>query len=298
MMSFRTGATRRNGGAFLRVLPALLTLALSAAALAEPVGHNGVKVEKWAGDLAGAQGLARAGNGEVWVAEHDAGRVSRYSADGKKLGVLAEGLQAPSWALTHADGLLVAERKGNSVAHITAKGELTRLPGEIIDPLGLARDPSKPGAVLVVSHRTSQVRRFTWDTDAKKFSLEATPVVTPAEGTKYGWRDLTIASDGTIYVTDEVSNAILRRKVNGELVPWVEKLSSPSGLGFSPNGTLYVTEEGTGRVSRISADGKAEVLAEGLGAARALLFLDARTLLVSDRRGGAVWKVTLPSADA
>jgi sugar lactone lactonase YvrE len=279
------------------LLPAVATLALSAVALAQPVGQGGVKVEKWAGDLAGAQGLARAANGEVWVAEHDAGRVSRFSANGKKLGILAEGLQSPSWVLTHLDGLLVAERKGNSVAHITAKGELTRLAGEVIDPLGLARDPSKSGALLVVSHRTSQVRRYAWDTTNKKFTLEATPAVTPAEGAKYGWRDLATSPDGTIYVTDEVSNAILRRKAGGALEPWVEKLSSPSGLGFSPSGTLYVTEEGTGRVSRISAEGKAEVLAEGLGAARALLFLDAQTILVSDRRGGTVWKVTLPSAD-
>jgi hypothetical protein len=279
-----------------RITATSLTLAALALALpsaAQELGKNGATVRKWASGLAGPQGIARAAGGEILIAEHDAGRVTRFAADGTKKGVLAEGLQAPSWALFHQGVLFVCERKGNSVARITPSGELTRLPGEVIDPLGIIPDPAKPGALLVLSHRASLIRRFNWSSDAKQFTLESEPAITPPGGGKYGWRDLICGQDGTIYVTDEVVKAVLRRKPNGQFEEWSKNLLSPSGLGFSAKGDLYVTEEG-GRVSRLAADGTPTVLAEGLGAARAILFLNETTMLVTDRRGGDVWEITLP----
>ncbi len=280
---------RRRTGAAL-----LLSLGLIATAGAEPVGKGGVTVRKWADGLGGPQGLVRGADGSILVVEHDAGKVSRYSQGGMKLGTLAEGLKSPSWALLHDGALFVAERKGNSVARITPGGEVVRLEGEVVDPLGIISDPKQPRAFLVVSHRQSQVRRFVWDGGAKRFSLQSEAVVVPAGGAKYGWRDLAAAPDGTLFFTDEVAHAVLRRKPGGEVESWATGLASPSGLAYSPGGELYVSEEG-GRVSRLAADGTPTVLAEGLGAAREILFLDARNLLVSDRKGGAVWKVTLPA---
>jgi glucose/arabinose dehydrogenase len=270
----------------------LLALGLPAVLQAQGAGREGVVVTKWAEGLGGPQGLARASNGEILVAEHDTGKVSRFDTAGKKLGVLSEGLLSPSWALFHEGALYVSERKGNSVARI-ADGKLSRLPGEVVDPLGIIRDPKNPRALLVLSHRESVVRRFLPESAAGSFKLDAEPVVTPKGGTKYGWRDLAFGKDGTLYVTDEVSRAILRRKPGGELTEWSTNLASPSGLAFDNQGRLYVTEEGNGRVSRVADDGSVTVLAEGMGAARAILFLDNRTMLISDRRGGAVWKVTL-----
>lgn len=262
-------------------------------ARAQAVGKSGATVERWAVGLAGPQGIVRTSAGEVLIAEHDEGRIARYDTSGKRLGVLADGLKSPSWILLHQGVLFVSERQGNSVARVEG-GSITRLAGEVPDPLGLAADPRRPGALLVLSHRLSQVRRFASGPDGT-LVLEPAPVLAPEGGMQYGWRDVLATRDGTLYVTDELTRTVLRRPPGGQLAPWARYLGGPSGLALGPDGRVYVTEE-VGRVSRLRADGTPEVLAEGLGAARAILFLDRQSLLVTDRKGGAVWKITLPSS--
>lgn len=252
---------------------------------------------KWAEGLAAPQGLAVERAGTVLVVENGSGRVVRLDSAGKQAAVVAEGLKKPSWALFVGEMLYVAEREGNSVARIRPGRPLTRLTGEVIDPLGLAADPKRPGGLLVVSHRESVVRAFApGPMVSGRLALEPAPFAAGAAGAKYGWRDIAAADDGTLYVTDEVGGAVLRRLPGGAFQVWAGGLSSPSGLTLSPRGELYVTEEGNGRLSRLGTDGKATVVAEGMGKAREVVFLDARTLLVSDREGGTVWKVTLPAA--
>lgn len=261
-------------------------------ALAEPAGKDGTRISRWASGLQGPQGIVADASGMIYVVENGAGKVTRFRADGSAATTFAEGLQAPAWALWMDGALYVTERKGNSVAKIVTSGAVTRLKGEVIDPLGLTPDPSRPGAFLTLSHRESRVFRFAPASAAGEPRREDQPLLTPGEGAKYGWRDLLLAADGTLYVTDEVGRSVLRRRPGGSLEEWVTGLASPSGLVAAPGGALYVTEEG-GRLSRVSPDGKLTVLAEGLGAAREAFFLNARTLLVSDRQGGNIWQVTL-----
>lgn len=260
---------------------------------AEPTARAGAAISRWADGLAGPQGLALDAQGHVLVVEHDAGRIRRFQRDGRHPTTVAEGLRGPAWALWLDGTLYVSERKGNSVARIDPSGAVTRLPGEVIDPLGLIADPTSPGSLLVLSHRESVVRRFAPDS-SRQLRLQAEAVAVPAEGKKYGWRDLLITPDGTLYVTDELSRSILRRQSGGAWEVWAKGLSSPSGLALSPRGTIFVTEEGNGRVGEVGPDGQVRVFAEGLGMAREVLFLDERTLLVSDRQGGIVWKLVLP----
>ncbi len=263
--------------------------------LAAPEGRGGATVERWAEGLSAPQGLAVDDKNNVYVVENRAGRVRRFAGrDGKQSTVFAEGLRAPSWALFAGGTLYVAEREGNSVAEVNKANAVARLVGEVIDPLGLAPVPGQKDRFLVVSHRQSLILPFVRD-DVGRWTLQNTPYAAAAiGGTKYGWRDIAVASNGTLYVTDEVSGAILRQLPGDRMRTWKGDLKSPSGLAVSPRGDLYVTEEGNGRLSRLHADGKATVLADGLGKAREALFLDARTVLVSDREGGIVWKVTLP----
>ena len=253
------------------------------------------RVSLWTSGLSAPQGLASDGRGGVLVVENGAGRVTRFDRDGKNRSVVAEGLRAPAFALRVGAVLYVAEREGNSVAAVPLAGRrsLTRLSGQIEDPLGLAVSRSGPGSLLVVSHRQSTIRRFMANRGV--FTLETEPFLLPASGAKYGWRDLAVAPDGALYVTDEVSGAILRRKPGGALENWATGLDSPSGLAFGPGGSIYVTEEGRGRVSRVATNGTVTPLAEGLGKARAVLVLSPNALLVSDRAGGNLWKVTLPT---
>ena len=55
---------------------------------------NGAVVTKWAEGLAGPQGLTADGRGGVFVVENGAGRVRRFTADGKTSVVFLEGLKA------------------------------------------------------------------------------------------------------------------------------------------------------------------------------------------------------------
>lgn len=270
------------------------TAAFGQVSTAKPVAA-GVTVSSWAGGLSGPQGLVSDGHGGVLVVENGAGRVTRFGPDGKKRDVVAEGLRAPAFAVRTGGEVYIAERDGNTVAVVPAVGRraLTRLSGQIEDPLGLAVTRSGGTGLLVVSHRQSTIRRFVANRGA--FTLEAKPFLLPASGAKYGWRDLAVAPDGGIYVTDEVSGAILRRKPGGALEVWASGLSSPSGLAFGRGGSVYVTEEGNGRVSHVAPNGTVTPLAEGLGKARSVLLLSPNVLLVSDRAGGNVWKVTLPT---
>ena len=291
---------------FASLVAALAAVAVvPARAETEPTGKNGAKVEKWAEKLEAPQGLARDHKGNVFVVESGAGRVLRFERSGKKFDVYVEGLKAPAFALYARDDVLyVGQRNANLVATVRGKDGALGTSVEVADPLGLAPDPQNPQAILVVSHRTSEIKRF-FVKDVE-FSGKKVRYLFPSEepqaqvfaaakaGGKYGWRDLVLARGGTLYVTDEVAGAVLRRVPGGSLEEWAKGLSSPSGLALSPSGELFVTEEGTGRLSRVAPDGRAVVVAEGLGQARDALFLDRRRVLVTDRAGGNVWLVTLP----
>lgn len=252
-------------------------------------GKNGATVTRWAEGFDSPQGLAVDPAGVVFLVENGKGRVLRFTRDGRQKGVAAAELRAPAFAALIGSTLYVSERKGNSVAEIRKGGAVTRLSGTVVDPLGLA---AREGNLLVVSHRQSVVER--WAQTKRGFMRIGEPYLSPPSGTKYGWRDIAAGRDGTIYITDELSGAVLRRTAAGGLTGWVSGLSSPSGLALSPDGAVYVTEEGNGRLSRLTNDGRVTLLAEGLGTARDVAFLDARSLLVSDRAGGNVWKVVLP----
>jgi glucose/arabinose dehydrogenase len=298
IISLETGSRSTPAAATTAAVFGLAFLAvMSPVVAAEPEAAPGVTVTKWASGLAGPQGMALDDQGNVLVVEHDAGRVSRFSrtgdAPGRKGETLAEGLASPSFALRIGKATYIAERKGNSIARLGPDAALTRLEGEIIDPLGIAIDPKRPGALLAVSHRQSQVRVWTMDKTSSAGKLTPKPLLAPPSGAKYGWRDLLVMADGSLLVTDEVARAVLRRKPGGQLVPFASELSSPSGLSLSPAGVVFVTEEGTGQLTRLDAEGKGTMVARGLGAAREALFLDATTVLVSDRKGGDIWQVNL-----
>lgn len=273
-------------------LAAVATISVTAVAAADAVGHQGASVRQWAQNLAGPQGLATDGRGGVYVVENTANRVTRFSRDGAQSVVYVKALKSPSWALYREGVLYVAEREGNSIARVSGEGTLTRLAGEVVDPLGLAVDPKRPGSLLAVSHRQSLIHRFALQ-ETGQWALLAEPEVRHPAGVNYGWRDLAVDAGGVLYLTDEATGAILRRLPGGELQPWVTGLSAPSGLALGPDGGIYVTEEGNGRLSYVSRHGKIVMVAEGLGKAREVLPLDDRTLLVSDRAGGVVWQVQL-----
>lgn len=271
-----------------RIALLVLSLAPVAAQLprAEPIGTVAV----FADGLESPQGLALTPAGEVLVVEHNAGRVSRYSAAGERLGVLAEGLNTPAFAYLADDGALyVGERKGNRVLRL--RDGVVEVVCELADPLGLIAAPD--GELMwVVSHPESAVFAVPLAGGAPEV-VDAAP-----DGPRYGARDLALAPDGTLYLTDEARRVVYCRPPGGEWQRWLAEVPSPSGLAIGADGLVYLTAEGDGSLWRLdpAADRGAPVLlASGLGTAREVLIVGEGEFLVSDRAGGVVYRVTVPA---
>jgi sugar lactone lactonase YvrE len=244
----------------------------------------------WASGLQDPHGMARDAEGNVWIAEFKGGRVSRFSADGKKLGAVGEGLKGPAWVAASGATLYVSERKANRVLRV-ADGKLEPLAQAVEEPLGVVVD-ERTDQLFVVSHTTSKVwtRR-----DGKEPGALQVYYAPPETGGRYGLRCAAVAPDGALYVTDETDGRILKLSAGRTAETWVTGLQDPSGIVIGPDGAVYVADEGAGRVVRIGADRKAVVVAEGFERPRGLLLLGDGSLLVGDRANGTVYRVILPT---
>jgi len=254
---------------------------------------------EWASGLKEPQGMAHHGN-DILLADYGAGKVLRYSRDGKLLGTVAEGLKSPSQIAiarilraTEQDGkivkiwedenIAVSERKANRVIQIDKDGKITPLGDAIEEPLGLVSDSFNN--LFAVSHTTSTILRF----DGTKW----TPFFTPTEADRYGYRCLAM-DNGTLLLSDEESGEILMLSQSGRLATWAKGIADPSGITIGPDNAAYVTDESNGgRLWRVNNLGEKTIVAEGLGRPRGVLFLDEKTALVSDRNG-KVWKLVFP----
>jgi len=253
------------------------------------------KKTEWLSGLKEPQGMAIYGK-EILLADYGAGKVLRYSREGKLLGTLAEGLKSPSqivvgnkWVrsnrasqqLSLSPIIYVSERKANRIISIGSNGKITPVGQEIIEPLGLVSDGS---ALFAVAHTTSKILRF----DGKNWQ----PFFVPAEDGRYGYRCLAY-DKGTLLLSDEIGEEVLLLTQSGRIASWVEGIADPSGITIGPDGATYITDESDGgRLWRVNNVGEKTVVVEGLGRPRGVLFLDPQTALVSDRNG-KVWKIAL-----
>ena len=237
---------------------------------------------QWLSGLKEPQGMAFYGQ-EILIADYDAGRVLRYSREGKLLGTLAQGLKSPSQIVVFSKNqVFVSERKANRVIQIDKAGNITPVGQAIEEPLGLVAAGRE---IFVVSHTTSKIYRF----EGKKW----TPIFTPTESDRYGYRCLAY-DKGTLLLSDEDNGEILMLSQSGRLASWAKGIADPSGITIGADGATYVCDEGDGgRLWRVNNIGEKTIVAEGLGRPRGVLFLDKKTILVSDRNG-KVWKLVLP----
>jgi sugar lactone lactonase YvrE len=120
-----------------------------------------------------------------------------------------------------------------------------------------------------------------------------------AEG---GCNDLTIATDGTVYVSDFENARIFRLKPNeNTLTPWLsdQRLAAVDGLAFLGNGALYVNTFREGGLYRVSVnpDGSAGslvrlTLSQPLERPDAMRTIAPDTLLVAEG-GGKISTITV-----
>jgi sugar lactone lactonase YvrE len=238
----------------------------------------------WAKDLRQPQGIARDGQGNVYIAEYKGGQIAKFDANGKLLAHLGTELKSPAWIIQTPQGMFVSERKANRILKLNADGSLAPVPGEVVEPLGLAVD--NKGRLIVIAHTTSRV-----------FALENaafTPLYQAAEGKKYGYRNVAVDADGSLLISDEVDGVIRLLTPGGRMTTWASGLDSPTAVVIAPDKQVYALEEGNGRLVRIDANGSLTVVADGLGEPRDVEFLDAKTALVSDRDSGTIYQIKLP----
>jgi len=249
---------------------------------APPVAPLATKSE-WLVGLAEPQGLALDKDGHILVAEYKGGRVAKYNRDGKRVGVLAEGLKGPAQIAIGPRGeVYVSERKANRIIEIGADGKVVPLGGSIEEPLGLVAANQQ---LFAVSHTESKI--LSWDGTAW------ISIFAPAGAERYGYRCLAY-DKGALLVSDESGSEVLLVTQNGRSAPWATEIEDPSGITLGPDGAAYVTDESEGgRIYRIAANGLKRVVAVGVGRPRSLVFLDAKTALASDR-DGKVWKLRWP----
>ena len=241
-------------------------------------------------------------NGEVVLTDFQRGEVVRLDKDGKRLAILAKGLQNPSTISGDIDpygSYLITEPKANRVVQLSAHGEIRPVGGVIADPIGLS--PRIGSGPVVVSGTTSSlywwatppinmneaVASFgTWRGDWKAF-----PSIRTNNDEHHIFRSLTHSGD-TLFLTDEIEGAVWLRASNGFMSRIAKGLGTPSGLAFSPDGSLYVCDESKGgRLWKLDNHGKATLAANGLGRPFGIAFFDAKTAFVTNRDGN-VWKLT------
>ncbi len=238
----------------------------------------------FASGLKEPQGMAFDAKGNILICDYGAGQVLKYSRDGRRLGVLAEGLKSPSQIVMQGGRIYVSERKANRVIEIKPDGKVVPVGQEITEPMGLVSDGS---TLFAVAHTTSAILRF----DGTKWNPIFTAPIPEGRARRYGYRCLAY-DRGSLLLSDEVGKEVLLVSQSGRVAKWATGINDPSGIAIAPNGDAFVTnEEDSGQLLKISATGKTQIVADGLGRARGLLFLDTQTALVADR-DGTVWKLT------
>lgn len=269
-----------------------MAAAPAATAATTPATPNALK-SVWAQGLKQPQGMAWLGD-TLYVAEYGGGQVSKWSRDGKALGAIT-GLKSPAWVeriaaqpspssrMLPQDEIYISERKANRVLRLQQNGETVAVGEAIEEPLGLAS--GKSGAIAV-AHTTSRVLRW----NGTKWDLLFAP---EGDGARYGYRNVVVDGDGTVFLSDEEEGEILAITPGGRAFVAARGLKDPAAIVVGPDNALYVAEEGAGRVVRLNRDGSNTPVADGLGAPRDIEFQDAKTMLVSDKKGGNIWKVVL-----
>lgn len=278
----------------------------------------------WVQGLKQPQGMAWLGD-TLYVAEYGGGQVSKWSREGKPLGAIT-GLKSPAWvermrptypgtaSNIPPDEIWISERKANRVLRVLKDGTTEPVGTSIEEPLGLASAQIKPSPqgllsgnsrhesvdvkslnlfslfndkMIAISHTTSRV--MLWD--GKEWVLHFAP---EGDGARYGYRNVVVDTDGTVFLTDEEEGEVLAITPNGRAFSVARGLKDPAGIVIGPDKALYVAEEGAGRVVKLNRDGSATPVADGLGAPRDIEFLDAKTCLVSDKKTGTIWEVVWP----
>ncbi|HLG74281.1 MAG TPA: PA14 domain-containing protein [Chloroflexota bacterium] len=206
---------------------------------------------------AGLQQLASAAvapDDSVLALDGETGTISRFSADGRYLGVLAKDLPVyHPRGLTVASGgdLFLADTGGSHILHLSPDGHPVgqigirgKDRGALDQPSGIA--VASDGSVIVVDPSAQKMVRFAGTGAA----LAEWPF---AEGLTVNGPQLALSPDQTLWATDTNGGVVLAYYLSGELQGSYTTpggMTSPSGVAAG-NGYLVVAEPDARRIRKL-----------------------------------------------
>jgi sugar lactone lactonase YvrE len=266
---------------------------------------EGFEVLVYATDLESPGGLALDPNDVLYVAEENAGRVSRVGPDGT-LERVVTGLDYPEGiAFDPAGNLYVVEDvKAGRLLRIDPQGQQTVLAEGLAGPEGVVWAPDDH--LYVTESNVQFIENIPWDVISGVTRVSASGEVTEVltDALLWSYSAITRGADGLLYVANEASNTGTTNSIfqvdplTGARTLFTSDLTSPEGVHFSPGGVfpLYATEEdlgdGTGRLNWIPSSGIPEVLCTGLYHPEGVAVDSKGNLYVTDQ--GLILQILVP----
>lgn len=223
-------------------------------------------------------GMVYDSQGNLYVAEWGAGRVSKFDPQGKRTTV-TDSMRSPSGLAFDDKGTLyVASYGDGNVYVLEPTGKTRSIASGFSSPTGLLWD--KDNTLLVANRNAGEVVRVFLDGRKE--------IVSKGHKTPVG---IAQTNDGTLYVS--CYGGSVDHIENGKAVPLNSTLNTP-GVGIIADGeAVLVVDYGGTTVERISPDGKASPVATGLRSPVGLARMPGGRILVGTWSDNAAFAFTL-----
>jgi alkaline phosphatase len=260
----------------------------------------------YAEGLSSPDGLALNPDGELYVAEEAAGRVSHIEADGSITPIIS-GLHQPEGIdFDNAGNLYVVEDVPDPPD--TSRGRLLKISPDGITTT-LVTDLDAPEGVVWAADGTLYITQSNVQFTSRPSSFQTwVTAFSPLGGERqilnnaryWSYAGITVGPDGLLYVTNEASGVNTHDSIfrvdpfTGSRTLFASNLVAPEGLRFAADGQfpLYVAEEDTGSgagvLSRVEANGSHMPFCTGFYSIEDVIQDEDGRLYVSEDGSGSV----------
>lgn len=263
----------------------------------------GFSAFEYASGLSAPDGLAISPiDGNLYVAEETAGRVTKIDANGNKSTVLDQ-LDHPEGITFDGNGTLYAveDIDNGRVRAVAVDGTRTTWASDLAYPEGIVWSG---GRLFVTESNIETLDLSNPITELAKLrswiaEISAPNVIARTEYPYVSFSGITSGNGDTLYVANEIAGfsynglsdtrGVFRgARINQDV--FAKGVSTPEGLRFSPNGfPLYVAEESLGRISEVIDLGKTSTVCSGFESIEDLVFdTQGRMFVSEDGRGRIV----------
>jgi sugar lactone lactonase YvrE len=220
--------------------------------------------------------------GNLFVAEWGAGRISRFAPDGARE-TFAEGLSGPSGLVVSPDGVLfVASYSSNVIWRFSPDGRRSTYATGLATPAGLSFDRS--GRLMVANRRTNEI-----------LAVEnggLSPVI-GGLNTPVGAVQL---PDGG-FVVSNIGGGVTILRPDGTRIEAGQDFRTPGpGIAMTGTGRVFVVDYGGTTVREILMEGGSRAIADGFSSPVGLVVApDQRSLLSATWGDSAIFEIPLAS---